>query len=70
MTEELTHAQFDELQQAIVSNIASQAFIRGKIEGLRNFSDYFKTFKSKFVSTEDLQKALDHSILLLQEGLK
>jgi len=65
-----THPNFDELQQAIVTNIATQAFIRGKIDGLRNLADYFETFKSHAILKKDLLQAIDRSILTLQEGLK
>lgn len=65
-----TTTDFDELQQEIVSNIATQAFLRGKIDGMRNLEDYFATFQSKFISKDDLLKAIQSAILVLQEGLK
>jgi len=62
---------FDELQQEIVDNIATQAFIRGKLDGMRNFEDYFTNeFNAKYISREDLVKAIQRAILVLQEQLK
>ena len=62
--------EFDETQQAIVDNIATQAFIRGKIDGLRNLEDYFKVFNARHITIDDLLKAIDRAILVLQEALK
>ena len=62
--------EFDETQQAIVDNIATQAFIRGKIDGLWNLEDYFRTFHGRHITIEDLLKAIQSAILVLQEGLK
>lgn len=62
--------EFDEAQQEIVSNIATQAFLRGKIDGMRNLEDFFATFNARHVSKEDLLKSIRGAILVLQEGLK
>ena len=61
---------FDEIQQEIVSNIARQAFLKGKVDALYNLEDYFSTFNGRNISMADLIKAIQHARLVLQEGLK
>ena len=62
--------EFDETQQAIVDNIATQAFLRGKIDALRSLEDHFNVFSARQILKEDLIKAIQSAILVLQEGLK
>ena len=64
------HTEFDETQQEMVSNIARQAFLRGKVDALYNLEEHFKVFNKKFILTDDLIKAIQHARLVLQEGLK
>lgn len=61
---------FNEEQQEIISNIARQSFLRGKIDALYGLEEHFLVFEQRFVSKDDLIKAIQHARLVLQEGLK
>lgn len=70
ITKIIEHTNFDETQQEIVSNIARQAFLRGKVEALYNLEDQFKVFNGRYISKDDLIKAFQAARLVLEEGLK